>query len=134
MVPQNLKLPYQFNKITFDFGTHELAHPNLVVYQYRLEGYDKDWSPVTKNTSATYGNMHEGNYTFKVKARYTGLTEGNAGNWTKPISYFQSVCHHDIEHGGLTPFILYYLCLQFICLFAGEPKVLSMIRQYWKIK
>jgi signal transduction histidine kinase/ligand-binding sensor domain-containing protein len=87
MVPQNLKIPYQFNKITFDFGTHELAHPNLVVYQYKLEGYDKGWSPVTKNTNATYGNMREGNYTFKVKARYTGLTEGNAGNWTEPISY-----------------------------------------------
>ncbi len=87
LVPQNLTLPYQLNKITFDFSTHELAHPNLVVYQYKLEGYDKDWSPVTKNTSATYGNMHEGNYTFKVKARYTGLTEGNAGNWTEPISY-----------------------------------------------
>ena len=87
MVPQNLTLPYQFNKITIDFGTHELADPNLVVYQYKLEGYDKDWSPVTKSTSATYGNIREGKYTFKVKARYTGLTEGNAGNWTEPISY-----------------------------------------------
>jgi signal transduction histidine kinase/ligand-binding sensor domain-containing protein len=86
-IPQNLKLPYQLNKITIDFGTNELANPGLVVYQYKLEGYDKDWSPVTKNINATYGNMREGNYTFKVKARYTGLTEGNAGNWTQPISY-----------------------------------------------
>jgi len=46
-----------------------------------LEGYDKDWSPVLKNTSATFGNIHEGSYTFKVKA------QGPNGVWCDPVTY-----------------------------------------------
>jgi hypothetical protein len=70
--PENLVLPHKHNRITIDFGTNELTRPQLVEYQYKLEGYDKEWSPVVKNTSASFGNIREGSYTFKVKARYTG--------------------------------------------------------------
>ena len=34
-----------------------------------LEGYDKEWSPVLKKTSSTFGNISEGTYTFKLKAQ-----------------------------------------------------------------
>ena len=86
MVPQNLTLPYQFNKITIDFGTHELAHPNLVVYQYKLDGYDKDWSPATKTPVPPTVIYVKANTLLELK-HGKGLTEGNAGNWTEPISY-----------------------------------------------
>ena len=86
-LPVNLVLPYQYNSITIDFAANELAHPQLVEYQYMLEGYDKEWSPVLKKTSATFGNMDEGRYTFKVKARYTGLSEPGANEWTEPVTY-----------------------------------------------
>jgi signal transduction histidine kinase/ligand-binding sensor domain-containing protein len=90
-VPQNLVLPYRHNHINIDFGSDELAKPFLVEYQYILEGYDLEWSPVLKKTSATFGNIQEGEYTFKVKARFTGPANGEAGLWTDPISYSFSV-------------------------------------------
>ena len=37
-VPVNLVLPYKHNNITFDFAAIEPARPNLVHYQYMLEG------------------------------------------------------------------------------------------------
>jgi hypothetical protein len=86
-LPENLVLPHKHNHITIDFGTNELTRPQLVEYQYMLEGYDKEWSPVVKNTSATFGNIREGTHTFKVKARYTGLSINGADNWTEPVSY-----------------------------------------------
>ena len=46
-----------------------------------LEGYDKDWSPVTNRSNATFGNISEGSYTFKLKAR------GANGIWTEPVIY-----------------------------------------------
>jgi signal transduction histidine kinase/ligand-binding sensor domain-containing protein len=90
-IPEGLVLPYQHNHINIDYGTNELSNPSLIEYQYILEGYDAEWSPVLKKTSATFGNIQEGEYTFKVKARYTGPSSAVAAEWTEPISYNFSV-------------------------------------------
>jgi hypothetical protein len=50
-----------------------------------LEGYDKTWSPVLKKREATFGNISEGSYTFKLKAQYTG-PDGN-NNWSEVLTY-----------------------------------------------
>ncbi|OOG70469.1 two-component regulator propeller domain-containing protein [Algoriphagus sp. A40] len=89
--PENLVLPYRHNHINIDFGSDELAKPYLVEYQYILQGYDEEWSPVLKKTSATFGNIREGDYTFLVKARFTGPSNAQAGGWTEPLSYNFSV-------------------------------------------
>jgi class 3 adenylate cyclase/streptogramin lyase len=80
-LPQNLVLPYEHNQIAFEFAAIETDRPFLVRYQYMLEGYDKDWSPVTDKSNANFGNINEGTYTFKLKA------QGANGVWSKPISY-----------------------------------------------
>jgi hypothetical protein len=49
-IPENLVIPHKHNRVTIGFGTNELIRPQLVEYQYILEGYDKEWSPVVKNT------------------------------------------------------------------------------------
>ena len=80
-IPQNLVIPYDHNNITFDFVAIEPARYVAVRYQYILEGYDEDWSPITKKTSATFGNIREGEYTFKLRARNPD------GVWSEPITY-----------------------------------------------
>ena len=80
-LPENLILPYNHNSISFDFIAIETGRNFLVRYQYILEGYDNDWSPLTEKTSATFGNIHEGTYTFKLKAR------SPEGVWSDPITY-----------------------------------------------
>ncbi|MES2591012.1 MAG: two-component regulator propeller domain-containing protein [Bacteroidota bacterium] len=80
-LPTNLILPYEHNSITFDFAAIEPARPYLVKYQYILEGYDKDWSYGSNKTSATFGNIYEGTYIFKLKAC------SPYGKWSEPISY-----------------------------------------------
>ena len=80
-VPENLVLPHRLNNITFDFAALELVRPQDVLYQYKLEGYDKEWSPPTNDTKATFGNIFEGTYPFKVKA------QSPAGIWSEPLTY-----------------------------------------------
>ncbi len=80
-LPQNLVLPYKDNHITFNFNAIELDRPNLINYQYILEGYDKDWNPITKASSANFGNIFEGTYIFKLKA------QSPFGIWSEPITY-----------------------------------------------
>ena len=54
-------------KIRIDFLGINLKEPELVTYQYKMEGYDQ-WSDITKNTNVTYDHLTEGKYTFILKA------------------------------------------------------------------
>ncbi len=80
-IPENLVLPHKHNNISFDFNAIETGKNFVVKYQYMLEGYDKDWSPPTNKTSASFGNIYEGTHTFKVKA------QSPDGVWSKPANY-----------------------------------------------
>ncbi len=80
-IPENLVLPYRHNNISVDFGSVELNRPNLVRYQYILEGHDKEWSPVGNMASAIFGNLPEGTYVFKLRAQTP------FGIWSDPIEY-----------------------------------------------
>ena len=57
------------NHITFDFIGLHYSNPFQVQYSYKLENFTyNDWSPWSKQKSATYANLAPGNYTFKLKA------------------------------------------------------------------
>jgi signal transduction histidine kinase/ligand-binding sensor domain-containing protein len=89
--PEKLVLPYSQNQITLGFGTDELVRSNLMEYRYILEGYTKGWSPEVKSNSATFGNIREGDYVFKVIARYTGPAESEGKEWSEEAVYRFSV-------------------------------------------
>ena len=80
-LPKNLVLPFKHNNISFDFLAIETARPFMINYQYMLEGYDKEWSPVTDKSTASFGNMNEGAYSFKLKA------QSPDGIWSEPVIY-----------------------------------------------
>ena len=56
------------NHITFNFIGISYYAPEKVKYRFQLEGADKNWSPLTDKTEATYPGLQPGKYTFKVKA------------------------------------------------------------------
>ncbi|MBI3518273.1 MAG: histidine kinase [Bacteroidetes bacterium] len=61
-------LPYSLNNISFYFDGICLTAPEKVLYSYKLENYDKDWSPYTDMNYTKYDNLPPGKYTFKVKS------------------------------------------------------------------
>jgi two-component sensor histidine kinase/ligand-binding sensor domain-containing protein len=63
-----LEFKHNENVITFNFAAINYLSPEKCVYTYKLEGFDNDWRPITKNKSTTYTNLNPGDYTFKVKA------------------------------------------------------------------
>lgn len=67
-LPCNLSLAYRNNYITLDFIGITTVQPKNVKYQYKLNGIDDHWSAITDQTSATYGNLPHGDYSFQVKA------------------------------------------------------------------
>jgi len=81
-LPVNLCLPYDQNHLTFEFAGVCFSNPNATRYQWKLEGLENDWSPVTEETKAEYSNLSPGEYTFMVKSC------NNDGIWNdKPAEF-----------------------------------------------
>ena len=66
---RNLKLNHHQNHLTFHFEAISFTQPSLIRYRFRLDGFTKDWSPLTKQTEAIYPKLPPGHYVFQVQAR-----------------------------------------------------------------
>jgi hypothetical protein len=67
-LPVGLVLPNSKNHLSFEFIGIDFKDPQAVRYKWKLEGYDKEWSPEVTKREATFSNLSPGNYTFMVKA------------------------------------------------------------------
>lgn len=81
-LPTHLSLAWNKNYLTFDFKSINFTNPNKVIYKFRLLGFEKNWSPPTRKTEATYSNLPPGNYIFEVVA----LNHSN--EWNKESTTF----------------------------------------------
>jgi len=61
-------LPYGIHKLRISYVGLSFSNPEGVTYQYKLEGYDLDWSEPTTSREAYYPRVEDGNYTFMLKA------------------------------------------------------------------
>ena len=69
---KELILLYKDNSIIFNYSALYFSPEETNLYSYYLEGYDpgySGWSGWSKETKKEYTNLHEGNYSFKVKAK-----------------------------------------------------------------
>lgn len=63
-----IELPYKVYKLNISFVGLNYSNPEGVTYQYKLEGYDLEWSKITHSREAYYPRIEDGNYTFILKA------------------------------------------------------------------
>ena len=64
---KDIILNYGQNSISFDFNSIHFSRPDKNMNAYMLEGFDKDGWIYTDRKFATYTNLPEGKYIFKVK-------------------------------------------------------------------
>lgn len=60
-------LPDDHNTLDISFVTLTYDLPELMIYECRLEGYDKEWQILRGINTVKYSNLPSGNYTFKVR-------------------------------------------------------------------
>jgi len=76
----DVKLFYE--KVNWLDYSLDLTYPEYVKYSFKLDGFDKDWTPSTTKTSITYSNLSPGRYSFLVKAK------NGDGVWTQTPAEF----------------------------------------------
>lgn len=61
-------LKHYQNSIQLDFSVFDYDHSGQAKYQYRLEGYEKDWNVPSETSSVSYKYLPPGSYTLQVKS------------------------------------------------------------------
>lgn len=62
-------LPYRSNAVSFEFAGLYYGAVQGIAYEYKLEGFDKEWMPAANSYSVSYQNLPSGNYLFRVRAK-----------------------------------------------------------------
>jgi ligand-binding sensor domain-containing protein len=75
------ELPYKSNALRFTYSATSYEDASKVQYQYRLEGYEPNWSSWTGSMSREYTNLREGDYTFLVKSKDIYNREGSIASY-----------------------------------------------------
>lgn len=71
-----IALTYAQNFFSFAFSALSFSNPKRVEYAYKLEGIDEHWIE-TRNNVARYNSVPDGEYLFRVKARFCNSDWGD---------------------------------------------------------
>ncbi len=77
--PDDNRLSYNKNHLTFNFSGIYFKVPEWLKFQYKLKGFDQEWSPPTESRTAQYSYIPPGEYTFQVRASIDCKT------WSTPV-------------------------------------------------
>ncbi|HEV3327197.1 MAG TPA: triple tyrosine motif-containing protein, partial [Puia sp.] len=72
-----LSVSYKQNVIRFEFSLLDYSFTDDVTYQFRLDGFDRNWINANGARFATYTNLDAGDYVFRVRAKnHDGFDSG----------------------------------------------------------
>ncbi len=78
-IPKNhaLNFNYYNNAVEIDYSDVNYNSGKTIYYQYKLDGLDDNWNPLTKRNYVLFNHLPAGNYRFFIRAKYDG------GFWSK---------------------------------------------------
>jgi len=79
--PENLELPYDLNQLTFYLSADEQLTNDRLLFTYKMEGLDENWSKPSKENRIHYKYIPPGAYTFKVQVL------GRSQVWSEVYTY-----------------------------------------------
>ncbi len=84
---QSVTLKCNQNSFNLEFAMLNFHAPEFNQYIYYLDGYEKDWNPISRYNVAAYRNVPPGTYQFKVKGC------NSFGVWNDTETVLQVVIH-----------------------------------------
>ena len=78
-----IKLSSEINYLEIRYAAITFSDPSKINYQYKLDGFDKEWQSVGKRRIAYFTNLAAGQYSFRVRA------SGSDGVWIESKDIFQ---------------------------------------------
>ncbi|MCR8559537.1 response regulator [Mucilaginibacter sp. BJC16-A38] len=123
----DLTLSHNENDFSIEFADCEYFNPDKIAYQYRLDGFDKQWlNAQNSNRKATYTNLDAGDYVFKVRAANINDPE-NASIITLNIKVLPPFWKSTFAY------VLYLVIIAGILFYARHKGILKL-KQEFKLK
>ncbi len=112
------EIPFKYNSITFSFYTPFYEAAGKTQHAFRLIGFDDVWSEWSNTTFKEYTNLHEGSYTFEVKALniYNNESEVRSFHFVIKPPFFRSKLAYFI-------YAITFLSIVFFNLFYYKHKI-----------
>lgn len=70
---RSIELPYNRSTFNIDFAALSYSSPAMTQYQYKLQGFDKNWTLLMINRRVYFTGLAPGRYTFRVKSSNNGI-------------------------------------------------------------
>jgi signal transduction histidine kinase/ligand-binding sensor domain-containing protein len=93
VLAKQVVLPYHVKSFSLTFAAIAFSSPENIAFQYKLEGFDKDWVKADSDIRrASYTNIPPGDYVFWVKAM------NNDGVWSEQPLQLRITIHPPFWH------------------------------------
>jgi ligand-binding sensor domain-containing protein/signal transduction histidine kinase len=119
---ERLRVPAPHQRITLNYTGLSLSVPARVLFKYRLDSFDRDWSEPTSAREAIYTNLDSGSYRFHV------IASNSDGLWNSS----EAVLQFEIEPAFWQTWwfrLSIFLALAIIVLVFFRLRVLQLTRQ-----
>ncbi|WP_117882363.1 two-component regulator propeller domain-containing protein [Aureibaculum luteum] len=117
---KSIELNYSNRNFSIQFSVPSFTNERLNKFQYKLEGFDKDWIETTSNSrTVQYTNLYSNNYIFKVRA------SNSDGKWSETSSYNINILPSFwFSYKGIT----LLLSALFLMLYFGRKQIKSRLK------
>ena len=102
-------LKYNQNNLTFCFTDFAYGLPSALLYEYRLEGVDKDWKLLAAQNEVSYYGLSSGTYTFRVRLPGNEQSEASCQVTVRPMIPWWGWGLSVLLIVGIIAFIRYYV-------------------------
>lgn len=111
-----IELPYDSSNISLDVAALSYTTTEMNEYQYKMEGFDKDWTVIKSNRKIYYTKLPPGEYLFKVK--------GSSGGeiWNNKETTLKIIIH---------PSLWATTWAYFLYFFIGAAIIFTILRYYY---
>lgn len=102
-------LKYNQNNLTFCFTDFAYGLPSALLYEYQLEGVDKDWKLLAAQNEVSYYGLPSGTYTFRVRLPGNEHSEATCQVTVLPMIPWWGWALFVLLIIGIIAFIRYYV-------------------------
>ena len=128
---EDITLSHDENTLRLAFFYPDYSGTSALMYQYRLEGYDKEWHPMTYKHTAEYSNLPAGRYKFRVRlflsVNSRPLAERTIGVRIKSAPWLSSAAM--VTYLAIILLLIYYINHLYLSIRTGRMRILQEHRE-----
>lgn len=121
----NPSLKYNQNNLTFCFTDFAYGLPSALLYEYQLEGVDKDWKLLAAQNEVSYYGLSSGTYRFRVRLPGNEQSEAVCQVTVHPMIPWWGWALSVLLIVGIIAFIRYYVWNRMHRLLPSPAQVVS---------